>query len=1213
MHRRVSDIFNRLAGGFLLMCGLGVVCLGPAYAVSLEPAAAGVTAASAKFEWTRVPAAAPLAVLSTDSFSTVYSSQTLAAATSWYIYTPLAGDTTYYFMVKIASEPDTEYASVSTRTVPVTPSGADITYIAETALLLEWATGSNPETTQYEVSVEPGGILVTGAFAGMYIAGGLDPNTEYTARVRALGASGPTSYSNNVASSTFARHIQGVSAAHTSDAVSVAWAPYPAAPQADSCSGYLLEVSSYNDFSVAASSSTAEITLSTLVISGLSPNTTYYYRAGALNGAGAVSYSDVYSFSTLAAAPAGLALTGLWQSSATLRWDPMALSPPSASAQGFVLEASSTGFDGSGTLLSSITYSASVTTLTLSGLLRHTGYSFRAGALNWPLEPNYGAVISSHTMSWPVDGALVVFSPSSTEVLINYVPLPLVPEDLACDGYMVAFSSRTDGSAPIHFSSTSNPSASGFTLSGLSANRQYTGVAGTYNQDGAITLTSTLSFITASGRAPGDVVVLSTGIASITMGWSALDCDGYIMQVSTDMKFTGVIKFSSTTNGSAVSLTVSGLDINEGYYARAGSIYNGASVYSDVMRVATLAPPVVTASFGTVGTTAARLSWNNISLGSGYEAQLSTAADYSGLIYSSGGYSSDIITLEIQNLVPNTTYYGRVGTLNVDGVPNFTSIAGTTVTYAADPYGPVATDVQTDAITFSWNTNNNPAATRYRVRNYLSPGVLFSSALVTGASHTFDELISNTSYYIDITVFGHNGHWGEVVEMGVVITAANEPRNLTLVAVNVSSVSVSFEANGNPAQTRYLLQAATVPFEACGTGGERCARSEKTVQLVSGEISTTAAVSGMYSNAQYYIRAAAVNVLDISSWSAVVIDTQTRAGVPAYADNVATRSFSNVYIDQLTLNWAHGTNFPGSTVYEAYISTNSAFSPDVFVSSVSTTAVSATFVQLSSGTTHYAWVLAKGLNTDSAVWNTVSTVTLNSVISTTTPNTEYTVSLPFSYGNATVYIPARTFNSSTDVMLAQAVGLSSGMAVTSPAANLRPTGLGVTIVVSPAAQPNLSLKITIPYRSEDLPADTNTDRLVLAFRDESRNVWVPLPSVSHAVLKNVEGVAAHLSTFQIMEMLPSASVEDIKIFPNPFNPNTSNQYMQFTKLPSGASVKIFTYLGELVREMTADISGNAKWDGKNTYGSNVASGVYIVMVKSADGGAGKILKLAVQR
>ena len=55
-------------------------------------------------------------------------------------------------------------------------------------------------------------------------------------------------------------------------------------------------------------------------------------------------------------------------------------------------------------------------------------------------------------------------------------------------------------------------------------------------------------------------------------------------------------------------------------------------------------------------------------------------------------------------------------------------------------------------------------------------------------------------------------------------------------------------------------------------------------------------------------------------------------------------------------------------------------------------------------------------------------------------------------------------------------------------------------------------------------------------------------------------------------------------------------------------------MGELVRELQlGPADGGLKvWDGKNTAGQNVASGVYLAHIKSSAGEV-KILKIAIER
>lgn len=66
--------------------------------------------------------------------------------------------------------------------------------------------------------------------------------------------------------------------------------------------------------------------------------------------------------------------------------------------------------------------------------------------------------------------------------------------------------------------------------------------------------------------------------------------------------------------------------------------------------------------------------------------------------------------------------------------------------------------------------------------------------------------------------------------------------------------------------------------------------------------------------------------------------------------------------------------------------------------------------------------------------------------------------------------------------------------------------------------------------------------------------------------------------------------------------------MTFSNLPEGTQIKIYTLHGELVRELDAT---QALWNGRNSNGESVSSGVYFVRIHGP--GAEKTLKVAVQR
>ena len=80
---------------------------------------------------------------------------------------------------------------------------------------------------------------------------------------------------------------------------------------------------------------------------------------------------------------------------------------------------------------------------------------------------------------------------------------------------------------------------------------------------------------------------------------------------------------------------------------------------------------------------------------------------------------------------------------------------------------------------------------------------------------------------------------------------------------------------------------------------------------------------------------------------------------------------------------------------------------------------------------------------------------------------------------------------------------------------------------------------------------------------------------------------------------------DYKLFnnyPNPFNPETTIKF-RIQKL-SFVTIKIYNILGEEVKTLVSDNiqSGtySTKWDGKNKYGQQVSSGVYLYHLQAGD-------------
>jgi len=182
-----------------------------------------------------------------------------------------------------------------------------------------------------------------------------------------------------------------------------------------------------------------------------------------------------------------------------------------------------------------------------------------------------------------------------------------------------------------------------------------------------------------------------------------------------------------------------------------------------------------------------------------------------------------------------------------------------------------------------------------------------------------------------------------------------------------------------------------------------------------------------------------------------------------------------------------------------------------------------------------------------------------------------------------------------------------------PALPARPglTALGVTVSVSAGGlQPVVPVTIKIGYTLANI-AGVNPDHLRLA-RYDATTGWVVLDSSADQATRQVIGTTDHFSLFQIVAQTPGASVSEGFVFPNPFRPSLGHTKIKLSNLPAGASIKIFTATGRLLKELNADAAGQVlTWDGSDRDGRALASGVYLAVVEGA--GGRRTIKFAVQR
>ena len=308
--------------------------------------------------------------------------------------------------------------------------------------------------------------------------------------------------------------------------------------------------------------------------------------------------------------------------------------------------------------------------------------------------------------------------------------------------------------------------------------------------------------------------------------------------------------------------------------------------------------------------------------------------------------------------------------------------------------------------------------------------------------------------------------------------------------------------------------------------------------------------------------------------------------VTGYTLAAAPTSFALVEVNSssMTVSWAANTNPPAVTSYrvDAWQAGGATFS---FTAAGSPAVLTGLF----GGGTYY--LSAAALNGDGLAARSVvlTTVTWPGGAAVIGPAGGTVVS-----GPAVLRIPPGAYAGSVEVRLQTPASLSCGP---SPFAGLAPTGVGLEVSLDPLVEPALPVLLTMSYRNAAL-SGVDLRKLAIARCDTARNAWVILPSTLDEADGTVTAASGHLSVFQIMQAEPPADALHFRVGPNPLRAARGQRQMNFLG-PAGAEVRIYTLLGELVKDLALAANGTASWDASNRAGQPVASGVYFVRAVTA--------------
>ncbi|MFH1563404.1 MAG: carboxypeptidase regulatory-like domain-containing protein [Nitrospirota bacterium] len=165
---------------------------------------------------------------------------------------------------------------------------------------------------------------------------------------------------------------------------------------------------------------------------------------------------------------------------------------------------------------------------------------------------------------------------------------------------------------------------------------------------------------------------------------------------------------------------------------------------------------------------------------------------------------------------------------------------------------------------------------------------------------------------------------------------------------------------------------------------------------------------------------------------------------------------------------------------------------------------------------------------------------------------------------------------------------------------------------------NSFILISLPYPDEnqdefvDYP-EVRINEQTLKIYELKNSRWVEVKNGTVHPYENI--VSAKITNFGVYMLIGQiipANLDILKVYPNPFKPIRGDSEIVFDGLPPNTTIRIYDISASLIKEIENISTGSYKWDVRDAYGKNVASGIYIYII-SNDEDMKKIGKIAIIR